>query len=225
MQNVYPDISLKRQQLLTSSLYSLYHQAMRRSRKRIISSSVGTNDTLASVSGIDKAERDREKRKSTTLNSETEGDSQPSLSVSNWSKHEVQLLKTSIWIIGFFSFCWIPYGILVILQDLAPIELKKTFASLCLLSFSLNPVIYGLLSKSFRRAYKRIVQKVFCGFCCLTNKSGRSVQTSSNNQRKTSDRRSSPIRAVQYQVSESSDELKIQYGRSSPSHTAKSVTS
>ncbi|XP_039269698.1 melatonin receptor type 1B-like isoform X2 [Styela clava] len=197
---------------ITVFCYYRIMRAMRKSRKRVTSSSVGT---LTSVSGADK---DKEKRKSTTLNSETEGESQTTLSVSNWSKHEVQLLKTSMWIIGFFSFCWIPYGILVILQDLAPIELKKTFGSLCLLSFSLNPVIYGLLSKSFRQAYKRIIVKVFCGFCCFRGLDDGIRSTPSLTNRRKSDKQRSSPRAAQYQASESSDEVRFQYGRSSPSH-------
>jgi len=51
--------------------------------------------------------------------------------VKNWSRHEIQMFKTSIWIIVFFSFCWIPYGILVVLQDLAPIALKQVRFSFC----------------------------------------------------------------------------------------------
>ena len=51
--------------------------------------------------------------------------------VKNWSRHEIQMFKTSIWVIVFFSFCWIPYGILVLMQDLAPIELKKVRFSFC----------------------------------------------------------------------------------------------
>jgi len=47
------------------------------------------------------------------------------MGVKNWGRHEIQMLKSSIWIIVFFSFCWIPYGILVLLRDLAPIELKE----------------------------------------------------------------------------------------------------
>jgi len=50
--------------------------------------------------------------------------------VKNWSQHEIQMLKTSMWIIISFSFCWIPYGTLVLLQDLAPITLKQVHFSL-----------------------------------------------------------------------------------------------
>jgi len=47
------------------------------------------------------------------------------MDLQKWGRNEIQMLKTSIWIIVFFSFCWIPYGILVLLRDLAPMELKQ----------------------------------------------------------------------------------------------------
>lgn len=65
-----------------------------------------------------------------------QGSPSKGLIVKNWSRHEMQMFKTSMWIILFFSFCWIPYGILVLLQDIAPIELKKV--SLMIVFLKLN---------------------------------------------------------------------------------------
>lgn len=154
--------------------------AIRRSRKRLESGSTASqNDNILTLDEVTH-ESDKQERK--TIKSENKirnSGSQSNLSVSNWSKHEIQLVKTSMWIIGFFSFCWIPSAILVILQNHAPLLLKKAFGSLCLLSFSLNPIIYGVMTDSFRKSYKKMFNKISCRSCNSTgNNSVSSISSS-----------------------------------------------
>ncbi|KAM3918952.1 5-hydroxytryptamine receptor 1D-like [Leptodactylus fuscus] len=72
-------------------------------------------------------------------------------------------------VILIFFCCWVPYIIVSILQSITvkghhrrlPPLLETISAWLALLNSAINPLLYALLSKSFRRAFSSMKQRVF----------------------------------------------------------------
>uniref|UniRef100_A0A7E5A040 G_PROTEIN_RECEP_F1_2 domain-containing protein n=1 Tax=Panagrellus redivivus TaxID=6233 RepID=A0A7E5A040_PANRE len=71
-------------------------------------------------------------------------------------------------IMGTFLICWSPFFILNIWRSLNPSFVsQKIFQFVTWLGYTnstVNPVIYGLFHRDFRRAFTRIVMKIF--YCC-----------------------------------------------------------
>lgn len=106
----------------------------------------------------------------TRVNSRISIFSTTSFNSTTWSTHEKQVLYGNIIIVCFFSICWIPYSILILMGNSANLFLKRLFAGICLSSFALNAYVYGLISSKFRDGYKKTMIWLFSPFlpkCCL----------------------------------------------------------
>ncbi|XP_071482314.1 melatonin receptor type 1A-like [Diadema antillarum] len=81
------------------------------------------------------------------------------------SRDEIRLTRNLLLLYGVFLLCWIPYTSVL----LADRNLTKTYAVhratniFLWLNSCLNPLLYALMIRSFRQAYKRMLCKVFCG--------------------------------------------------------------
>jgi len=103
-----------------------------------------------------------------------------------WSDTEKQVLYGNLIIVIFFSICWVPYSFLIIMGDSANIKLKRVFAGLCLISFSINGWVYGLISQRFRSGYRKTLKWCFGGiFDCVFNANRMKFETSLKNCGKT----------------------------------------
>lgn len=70
--------------------------------------------------------------------------------------------------------------------DSANIKLKRVFAGLCLISFSINGWVYGLISQRFRSGYRKTLKWCFGGiFDCVFNANRMKFETSLKNCGKT----------------------------------------
>ena len=112
--------------------------------------------------------------------------------IDSWSTSEKQVLYGNIIIVCFFSICWIPYSILILMGEDAPLGLKRLFAGICLSSFAINAYVYGLISQKFRNGYRKTIKWVlgpFFGGNPQADQKGRSSTESSNSRSSSSQRK------------------------------------
>jgi hypothetical protein len=78
-------------------------------------------------------------------------------------KSSIEKTKLLILVLGVFVLCWLPYGVIVVLELFIPRENKtiiqaKAYSSLlAFLNSSVNWIIYGLKNKDIRNAFKQIL--------------------------------------------------------------------
>jgi len=79
---------------------------------------------------------------------------------------ETKAAKTIGIIVGCFVLCWLPFFTIYVIRaacvDCIPELLFSVFFWLGYCNSAINPVIYGLFSREFRAAFKRILCKFFC---------------------------------------------------------------
>ena len=201
--------------LLTSYCYFVIIRTLRRSGKRAMRRS-STVSTVSSENNLDGEKRQIFSEKLTKLETKTDTKTNPkseiktaktdrhsddlknfsrrsssmssisTIGLVTWSDTEKQVLYGNLIIVIFFSICWVPYSFLIIMGDSANIKLKRVFAGLCLISFSINGWVYGLISQRFRSGYRKTLKWCFGGiFDCVFNANRMKFETSLNNCGKT----------------------------------------
>ena len=75
---------------------------------------------------------------------------------------EAKVTKTLAGVVFAFACCWLPIGVIDTIDvfqgdTLLPRQLYLTYGYLVFISSTVNPFIYGILSPTFRREYRRIV--------------------------------------------------------------------
>ena len=82
---------------------------------------------------------------------------------------EIKIARTLFVIVVFFSLCWAPILLIDIVDTIYgrwifPREVYVAYGFLATLSSALNPVIYGVLNKNFRKEYLKILRCSYCRF-------------------------------------------------------------
>ena len=89
---------------------------------------------------------------------------------------EVKVARTLFVIVVFFTLCWAPI-VVIDLEDVIrgswtfPREAYIAYSVLATLSTALNPLIYGVLNRNFRREYLKLLRCRYCRrstSCCST---------------------------------------------------------
>ena len=80
---------------------------------------------------------------------------------------EAKVTKTLAAVMAGFAFCWLPICIMDYIDaarggPTLPRQAYLIYGFLAYLSSAINPVIYGLMNRHFRREYKAILKKVLC---------------------------------------------------------------
>ena len=80
---------------------------------------------------------------------------------------EAKVTKTLAAVMAGFAFCWLPICIMDYIDaarggPTLPRQAYLIYGFLGYLSSAINPVIYGLMNRHFRREYKAILKKVLC---------------------------------------------------------------
>ena len=81
---------------------------------------------------------------------------------------EIKIARIIFVIIMFFNLCWTPIFVIDLVDTfrgrwIFPREAYISYAFLGTISSALNPIIYGLLNKSFQKEYLKILR---CRYCC-----------------------------------------------------------
>lgn len=78
-------------------------------------------------------------------------------------KSSIEKTKLLILVLGMFVLCWLPYGVIVILQmfilrdNKTMLEAKAYSSLLAFLNSAINWIIYGLKNRNIRKAFKKIL--------------------------------------------------------------------
>ena len=80
---------------------------------------------------------------------------------------EIKITRTLFVIVIFFNLCWTPILLIDILDTIRgswslPREAYVAYSFLATISSALNPIIYGVMNKNFRREYLKIIRCTFC---------------------------------------------------------------
>ena len=80
---------------------------------------------------------------------------------------EIKVTSTLFVIVVFFSLCWSPVLVIDIVDTIRerwtfPREVYLTYTFLVTISSALNPVIYGVLNKQFRKEYMKVLRCRYC---------------------------------------------------------------
>ncbi|XP_022800801.1 5-hydroxytryptamine receptor 1A-like [Stylophora pistillata] len=80
---------------------------------------------------------------------------------------EIKTARLLFIIVLFFNICWTPVMLIDIVDTLNgkwifPRETYVAYSFLATVSGSLNPIIYGLLNKNFRREYLKVFRRRYC---------------------------------------------------------------
>lgn len=88
-------------------------------------------------------------------------------------KSDIQLMKTMFTIFVVFLICWSPYAVTVLADyhDNFPMEVHSSVLMLAHVNSSVNSVLYGVLNKQYRKAYKTVILRILC---CLKRSKVRS---------------------------------------------------
>ena len=89
---------------------------------------------------------------------------------------EVKVARTLFVIVVFFTLCWIPVLVIDLVDVIRgswtfPREAYIAYSVLATLSTALNPLIYGVLNRNFRREYLKLLRCRYCRrstSCCST---------------------------------------------------------
>ena len=82
---------------------------------------------------------------------------------------EIKVARTLFVIVVFFNLCWTPVLLIDIVDTIAgrwifPREAYVAYSFLGTISSALNPIIYGVLNKSFQKEYVKIFRCSYCRF-------------------------------------------------------------
>ena len=78
---------------------------------------------------------------------------------------EIKVARTLFLILVFFNLCWTPVLLVDIIDTVSfPREVYVTYSFLATLNSALNPLLYGVLNKNFRKEYLKILR---CSYCRL----------------------------------------------------------
>ena len=91
----------------------------------------------------------------------------PGNPISSVNVEEVKVARTIFVIVVFFNLCWIPVLAVEVVDNIFqkwifPSEVYISYTLLATLSSAVNPVIYGLMNKSFRTNYWRVLRCKCC---------------------------------------------------------------
>ena len=80
---------------------------------------------------------------------------------------EARVTKTLAVVMAGFAFCWLPICVIDYIdaatgKPTLPRQVYFTYSFLAYLSSAINPFIYGVMNRHFRREYKDILKKAFC---------------------------------------------------------------
>ena len=80
---------------------------------------------------------------------------------------EAKITKTLVSVMVGYSFCWLPISVVDILdasrgRPTLPREVYLMYGCLVYLSSTINPFIYGVTNKTFRRAYVQVARRLLC---------------------------------------------------------------
>ena len=80
---------------------------------------------------------------------------------------EAKVTKTLVVVLFGFACCWLPIFVMDILDAVRgeltiPRQVYLTNGFLIYLSSTINPVIYGIMNRQFRREYKALLRKITC---------------------------------------------------------------
>ena len=80
---------------------------------------------------------------------------------------EAKVTKTLVVVLFGFACCWLPISVMDILDAVRgeltiPRQVYLTNGFLIYLSSTINPVIYGIMNRQFRREYKALLRKITC---------------------------------------------------------------
>ncbi|XP_038051161.1 melatonin receptor type 1B-like [Patiria miniata] len=84
---------------------------------------------------------------------------------------DTRLLKTVVVIFIVFLACWTPYTIIVLsdLHNSYPDELYVAAIIFAHANSSMNSIVYGIMNRSFREGYKRLIRSLTRGHLCNGN--------------------------------------------------------
>ena len=91
----------------------------------------------------------------------------PGNPISSVNVEEVKVARTIFVIVMFFNLCWIPVLAVEVVDNIFqkwifPSEVYISYTLLATLSSAVNPVIYGLMNRSFRKNYWRVLRCKCC---------------------------------------------------------------
>ena len=91
----------------------------------------------------------------------------PGNPISTVNVEEVKVARTILVIVVFFNLCWIPIFTIdfvdtIFQRWIFPREAYMAYTFLATISSALNPVIYGVLNKSFRKNYLKVLRCRCC---------------------------------------------------------------
>ena len=77
------------------------------------------------------------------------------------------MARTLLIIVVFFNLCWIPILTIDFVDTISqrynfPSEVYVAYTFLATISSALNPLIYGVMNKSFRRNYLKVLRCRYC---------------------------------------------------------------
>ena len=91
----------------------------------------------------------------------------PGNPISSVNVEEVKVARTLLIIVVFFNLCWIPILTIDFVDTISqrynfPSEVYVAYTFLATISSALNPLIYGVMNKSFRRNYLKVLRCRYC---------------------------------------------------------------
>ena len=91
----------------------------------------------------------------------------PGNPISSVNVEEVKVARTLLIIVVFFNLCWVPILTIDFVDTISqrynfPSEVYVAYTFLATISSALNPLIYGVMNKSFRRNYLKVLRCRYC---------------------------------------------------------------
>ena len=91
----------------------------------------------------------------------------PGNPISSVNVEEVKVARTIFVVVVFFNLCWIPVLTVNVLDDvfqrwIFPTDVYIFYTLLATLSSAVNPLIYGVMNKSFRTNYLKVLRCTYC---------------------------------------------------------------
>ena len=91
----------------------------------------------------------------------------PGNPISSVNVEEVKVARTIFVVVVFFNLCWIPVLTVNVLDDvfqrwIFPTDVYIFYTLLATLSSAVNPLIYGVMNKSFRTNYLKLLCCTYC---------------------------------------------------------------
>ena len=91
----------------------------------------------------------------------------PGNPISSVNVEEVKVARTIFVVVVFFNLCWIPVLTVNVLDNvfqrwIFPTDVYISYTLLATLSSAVNPLIYGVMNKSFRTNYLKLLRCTYC---------------------------------------------------------------